>query len=355
MLLKTAKMHPYAISLLTCLCTLIAGTAFAENAIKIAPIQPYEPETEVIDTGTDENATTDALLLEYEDESGEKVYERVDKKPGLLNQNFTYPDELKALGIEGRVVTRFIVSSTGAVEKIRIVTSPDERLSDLTRETVSQWRFRPGEREGKPVNTVVTVPLMYKLSEEERQAMIPPKRLVNATPEYPVELLNEHPSGTVQLGFEIAPNGLAFNIQVLSSTDAAFDASAIEAAKQWRFAPNSSEPGRLYISSLEFEPPQVPIRPKTKDVLPNYPRKLWKNGVTGDVLLMVRVNIPGFPVAVETIHSDDERLTEHAVNAMKKWRFAESNTFVERTRETVAYVRFRFLVTGKVHYIYPAW
>ena len=170
-----------------------------------------------------------------------------------------------------------------------------------------------------------------------------------------MDMLNEHPRGTVQLGFEIAPNGLAFNLQILSSTNPAFDASAIETAKLWRFAPNSGEPGRIYTSTLEYEPPQIPLRPKEKVVLPDYPRKLWKNGVTGDVLLRVRINIPGFPIGIETVYSDDDRLTDLALNAMKKWRFEESNSFVERTRETEAYVRFRFLVTGKVHYIYPAW
>lgn len=321
--------------------------------IKIAPIEPYQPET--ADTGTDEASSPEAILNEFEGESGEKLYERVDKNPQLINKSFKYPDELKVLGIEGRVVARFIVNSKGGIEKIRIVTSPDERLSELTRKTLATWVFRPGEKDNQAVNTLVTLPLLYKLSEDERRAMIPPRRLVNANPEYPIELLNEHPSGSVQLGFNIDSQGAPINLRVLESSNPAFNNPALEAASQWRFQAQQAEPERLYLSTLDFAPPKPPLRPKLKDSLPEYPRKLRKDGISGDVLLFARINLPGFATYIETIHADHDALAPLAIKALRQWRFEEANSLVKRSQETEVYVRFRFLPSGKVHYIYPAW
>lgn len=85
--------------------------------------------------------------------------------PVLLSSTIpSYPERARRLGIEGRVVLRFIVDQLGRVEReIRVVTSVP-MLDQAAIDAVRQWRFSPGrDRNGNPVRVLVSVPLQFTL------------------------------------------------------------------------------------------------------------------------------------------------------------------------------------------------
>ena len=78
----------------------------------------------------------------------------LDKKPvPTFQAPPQYPFELKRSGIEGEVLVRFIVDSTGAVRDPVILRSTNSGFDDAVVSAVLKWRFRPGEKGGARVNT----------------------------------------------------------------------------------------------------------------------------------------------------------------------------------------------------------
>jgi protein TonB len=59
--------------------------------------------------------------------------------------------------------------------------------------------------------------------------------MFQAPPRYPLELRRRKIGGTVQVVFLVDTEGRVSSPKVESSTNAEFDAPALEAVKQWRF------------------------------------------------------------------------------------------------------------------------
>lgn len=75
-----------------------------------------------------------------------------------------YPQDLMQDHIEGIVVLRAIIRSDGSVDEVRVLEGVDERLNENARKALQQWRFRPGTKDGVPVDieAVVRVPFKVK-------------------------------------------------------------------------------------------------------------------------------------------------------------------------------------------------
>lgn len=78
-----------------------------------------------------------------------------------------YPMNARMRGIEGRVVLVFTVNTKGNVENVRVSDSePGDIFVRAAINTVKRWKFKPGTKNGKPVNVKVSQPLTFKLSKE---------------------------------------------------------------------------------------------------------------------------------------------------------------------------------------------
>jgi protein TonB len=63
-----------------------------------------------------------------------------------------YPPVARARGIEGRVTFRFTVAVDGRVKDVEILESDPPRIWDAaTIRAVSNWKYQPAIRDGKPV------------------------------------------------------------------------------------------------------------------------------------------------------------------------------------------------------------
>ena len=76
-----------------------------------------------------------------------------------------YPATLRASGVEGTVVARFVVDTGGRVEtgSITIVRADDERFVDAVRRALQRARFRAAELAGVPVRQLVEQPFSFVL------------------------------------------------------------------------------------------------------------------------------------------------------------------------------------------------
>ena len=100
--------------------------------------------------------------------SNAKVYDlkHVSVAPVLKTQvSPKYSEELRAAGVQGRVDVYLIVTSAGGVRNVRVVKSPDERLTKATLEAVAQWVFSPALVDGQAVDCAIIVPIAFSLDQ----------------------------------------------------------------------------------------------------------------------------------------------------------------------------------------------
>ena len=82
----------------------------------------------------------------------------------FINKKIKYPLPAIDNGVEGTVVIQFTVSKTGWVRDVIVVQSVDFDLDREARRVIrSLPKFKPGEIDGKPVSTMLTVPVTFKL------------------------------------------------------------------------------------------------------------------------------------------------------------------------------------------------
>jgi TonB family protein len=71
-----------------------------------------------------------------------------------------YPQDLMHDRVEGTVILYAIIHADGSVGEVKVLEGFDDRLNENARKALEQWRFRPGTKDGTPVEieAVVRVP-----------------------------------------------------------------------------------------------------------------------------------------------------------------------------------------------------
>jgi protein TonB len=90
----------------------------------------------------------------------------VDREPRLVSRvPPIYPYSARRRGINGEVVVRFLVDTSGRVNKLTIVRAqPKGIFEQAVEQSINRWRFKPGYFQGRPVATWVVLPIRFKLS-----------------------------------------------------------------------------------------------------------------------------------------------------------------------------------------------
>jgi len=73
-----------------------------------------------------------------------------------------YPPELRTLHVDGEVVLYAIIRKDGSVDSIQLVHSVDPRLDANAMEALAQWKFRPAEKRGEPVDLEAVVRIPFR-------------------------------------------------------------------------------------------------------------------------------------------------------------------------------------------------
>lgn len=77
-----------------------------------------------------------------------------------------YPFEMRRAGITGDVLVGFIVDSNGDVREAYAIKSTQREFEAAAIQAVSKWKFRPGKKGGRSVNTKMQVPIVFSITEE---------------------------------------------------------------------------------------------------------------------------------------------------------------------------------------------
>lgn len=81
-----------------------------------------------------------------------------------LRNNLKYPVMAKQQKIEGKVVVSFIVNKDGTTANAKVVTSVDPLLDREALRVVRMLpKWKPGTQKGKPCQTMICIPIVFKL------------------------------------------------------------------------------------------------------------------------------------------------------------------------------------------------
>ena len=181
----------------------IVQDVLAEEEIEITqrdptpppPPPPPEPEVpeiidvveEKVDTKIDLSSLEDdqskAQVITYtpppppkpvEEEATEEIFVVVEKQPEFpggttalmkfLGDNIKYPVIAQENGIQGRVITNFVVERDGSISDVQVVRGQDPSLDkEAVRVIKTMPKWAPGQQRGKPVRVRFTLPVVFRL------------------------------------------------------------------------------------------------------------------------------------------------------------------------------------------------
>ena len=89
----------------------------------------------------------------------------VDQRPSISRRGMLeYPDSARRRNIQGEVVVRLVVDTSGLPQQCTIHSSSPKGVFDNAALTAARkTRFIPGKMKGQPVNTVVQIPYKFSL------------------------------------------------------------------------------------------------------------------------------------------------------------------------------------------------
>ena len=183
-----------------------------------------------------------------------------------------YPNQLRAANVEGTVIAKFVVDTTGLADmrSFEIVRSDHDAFSAAVREGTANLRFYPAQVGGRKVKQLVQMPFSFSLAKRSgsgKPAMpgvgtatstsgtpkvrfdvpvdetMPSFRDENAPPVYPAQLRAANFQGMVQATFVVREDGTVdmSTFIVRRSDHEAFTASVRKALETWRFKPATKD------------------------------------------------------------------------------------------------------------------
>jgi TonB family protein len=75
-----------------------------------------------------------------------------------------YTEEARAAKVEGTVILYAEIAPDGTAKNLRVRRSNGSGLDEKAIECVKQWKFKPAEREGKPVTAAATLEVNFRLT-----------------------------------------------------------------------------------------------------------------------------------------------------------------------------------------------
>lgn len=156
------------------------------------------------------------------------------------------PEEARLANLNGTVNISVVVGEDGKPRDIHASTSPGLGLDEAAIAAVSQWRFKPGLKDGAPVPVSVNVEVRFAFL-TNRGAWIPSSvvfdspagatRPVLTSAPYPPMYSPTGETGSVALSFDVATTGEATNLHIIKSSGPAAESEVIRIVRGWQFRP----------------------------------------------------------------------------------------------------------------------
>jgi len=320
----------------------------------------------VLLTALNSNAQQADSSIAKKDSTGQQVLTFVEQMPKpafdfnkYLDYNLRYPDQARVARIEGRVVTQFVVGEDGKISGVHVIHGLGSGCDEEAIRVIKKMdRWLPGKQGGVPVKVLSTVPITFKLTDEELKLPAKVYTYVDQMPksaydigeylgnnmQYPEAAREANIEGRVVVKFVVADDGSIVNARVVQGIGSECDEEALRVVKdmpKWLPGKQDGIPVAVYFSlPIIFkltDDGKQPATAQSNDQRPMPPQGMhdyFKNNLRypdsaraahleGKVNVKFAVNIDGSisdATIVKGIGSgcDDEAL--RLVNNMPRWK-----------------------------------
>jgi len=87
----------------------------------------------------------------------------VSKPELLVRVQPRYPETARLARIQGTVLVQAVISSTGEVESVEVISSTHPIFDAAAKDAVRKWRYRPATQNGRPIAVYFTVEVRFLL------------------------------------------------------------------------------------------------------------------------------------------------------------------------------------------------
>jgi len=270
-----------------------------------------------------------------------------------------YPAAARAAKVEGTVRLTITVGKDGTVTDVTSATG-HPLLVPPAADAVRKWVYAPQPAEVRlqvevPVRADQSAPAsatQAPASAPRTEAPAVPALLHRVEPVYPKIASQTGAVGTVRMDVTIGRDGNVNSVKVLGGHPMLLKA-AVEAVKQWVYAPSDSEVRtEVHIdfwggggsagpspSAGQIEPAVLIYR---KDA--SYPKEAKEAGIKGTVTLVASIGTDGLVKQI-LVTSGDPLLTQAAEEAVRQWRY-KPTMLNGQPVETQTQVRINFVGEG---------
>ncbi len=168
----------------------------------------------------------------------------------------TYTGGAMRRKVQGMVELQVVVLRDGTVrDDVKVAKSLDEELDQQAVAAIKQWQFRPGTKDGEPVNVQVNVEMTFVMRDRAPAAAAPQREVYKVgqdgvkspvlvhevKPQYTDDAKARGVQGAVEMDAVVRADGTVDNVRVTKSLDEQLDQQAIAALKQWQFRPGTKD------------------------------------------------------------------------------------------------------------------
>lgn len=299
-------------------------------------------------------------------------------KPSLMfRTTCDVPKLAEKVRAQGDVTLSFVVKVNGSVSNVQIVRTVGYGIDEAVAHCIGKWRFRPGAKEGTPVEVAITFEYAFRLAPNDRLWGAGPIRFaLNPGVKSPELKTGALPTSAQEPGdeailfrFTVDPSGKVTDVQPVQAADSPSLALLTKSLSSWSFSPASDSvgarvatgeilfiKGRDYfrykvsktfrdsgeIGSAQRSDADAAVGPRSvvtvsvpitiqldpdeakKDLInqvpPQYPDAAKAAGVEGTVSLLVKISKDGSVADVQEI-SGPRELVPAAMAAVRQWRY----------------------------------
>ncbi len=172
-----------------------------------------------------------------------------------------YPEEARLAKLEGGVLLSVVVGADGQPREIQVTRPLGLGLDESAVECLRAWQFKPGARNGVPVDVRVNEEVFFRSPRTlwdwhvVRVVFQPPglaMRPVLIQTKFPATV-DEEQNASVTIAWDVGPNGIPLNAHVVKSSNARWESQLLEVVrKSWRFRPASID-GKPVTTPAWFE------------------------------------------------------------------------------------------------------
>ncbi|HEX5226919.1 MAG TPA: TonB family protein [Bryobacteraceae bacterium] len=155
-----------------------------------------------------------------------------------------YSDQGRLAKLEGSVLLSLVVGADGKPRDIQVARSLGLGLDESAIDNVRTWQFRPGTKNGIPVDVLVNEEVFFRPDRTlwDWHAIravfpLPPgaMRPILIQAKFPATV-DEEGNASVTVGFEIGAKGVPVGAHIVKSSDAKWNRDILRAVREgWRF------------------------------------------------------------------------------------------------------------------------